>query len=124
MTIPECIAAVDAVKANPFSEDQKADWLLGLDLRLLDSFYSGFCETPPDGPNSWPEDRNKPLRASGPWEDLYTHYLGAMVDYHLQELDTYNYGMSLYNELITNYQRSYQRTHQKKDPGGWKHIWS
>lgn len=84
--------------------------------------YPRYVEVGPIGPSSYPEDRDVPLRASGPWEELYVHYLGAMVDYHHQDTDAYNDAMSLFSAASDEYRKHYHRTHTPRSSGGFQNL--
>ena len=49
-----------------------------------------------------------------PFEELYLHYLCAMMDYHNAELDRYNHSMGLYRAVLSAFTNFYNRTHMPK----------
>ena len=122
MTLDECMARVDRMKPSAFPPEEKAAWLLGLEQQMVEGFYPRYVEVGPIGPSSYPEGRDVPLRASGPWEELYVHYLGAMVDYHHQDANAYNDAMSLFNAASDEYRKHYHRTHTPRSSGGFQNL--
>ena len=122
MTVTECVERVDAALDNPYDEETKARWVMDVEGRLLRRL-EGYEETPPQGPEHWPEDADTPLRASGPYEALYEHYLEAMICYHLQDTEPYNYAMAEYNTMAQDFLQDYHRTKKKKNPGSWRGVW-
>lgn len=120
MTIRECIERADRLQPNPWTEEEKGGWVLELEGRLVREFYPGYREEPPeDGPERWPEDGDKPLRGSGPWEAMYGWYLMAMMDLHNDEWDRYNAHMELFNRDMGEYRKQYHRTHTPVGGGGF-----
>lgn len=122
MTISEVISAVDELLPNVFDEDKKAAWVISVDGKLKDRLYRHFEEEEPAGPDNWPEDNDIPLRASGPWEEMYVFYLMAMIHFYMNDIDDYENALTQYNDLLMQYMASYRQTHTSKSAGGFKNF--
>lgn len=121
MTIDEIIERVDHAKPNAWDEDAKGRWVLEVERRLRQEFYPRYAEdSPAGGPVEWPDDRDVPLLASGPWEELYCFWLEARIDYANQEIESYNNAMTLFNATMDEYRKDYHQTHTPKNAGGFR----
>ena len=94
-TISEIIRFVDDIKPNAFTEEQKTAWLSNLEGRiilelLLQSQEDVLTYT-------WPEDKDRQVLISPPYDNLYNHYLEAQIDYYNGEYGRYQNAMVLFN---------------------------
>ena len=81
MTVEECIAYVDEVKPNAFSEDTKVRWIGQLEGRIAaEIFLMAPAELEMFRFTSAEEDEDKELLVDPPYDDIYTAYLTAKVD--------------------------------------------
>lgn len=110
-TINEVIERVGRTKPNALDDRDKARWLIQLDGRLFAEMVSF------DNPNAevvkeYPDDGDKELLASGPYEDLYDYYLTAMVALAMRESADYGNNIELFNTRMTEFQSNWRRDHQ------------
>ncbi len=118
MTLGECIQRADALRPNAYSEDEKARWVLELERELETVFFPRYQDgAPAAGPRRWPEDRAKPLLASGPFEEMYLYALVAKMELMDQEWDGYNVHNAMAAQLQSDFKKEWHRTHRLK-PGG------
>ena len=111
MTILEATQRVDALRHNTFSQEEKIQWLAQVD-GLVDQ---ELIRTHEDGGTFHPYDAQTPLEQEllvpAPYDELYLHYLTAMMDYHNAEFDRYNRSMGLYQAVLSAFTNFYNRTH-------------
>lgn len=77
MKIKEAIASARKLSGNAVDDAALCRWLSELDGRLMLDFYKG---------SEWmsyslPQDEDHELLVPFPWDELYVHYLEAMVYY-------------------------------------------
>ena len=113
MTILEAIHRVDALRHNTFTQEEKVQWLAQVDA-LIDREVIRTHEG--SGEHSFRVyDEQTPLEQEllvpPPFDELYLHYLCAMMDYHNAEFDRYNRSMGLYQAVMTAFTNFYNRTH-------------
>lgn len=87
-TINEVIERVERIKPVVNIDDQdKARWLIELDGRIWREIVqkSEHEELPEEPPKEWPEDGDKPLLVSSPYDGLYDLYLMAKMEFSLRE---------------------------------------
>ena len=113
MTIMEAISAVDALKPNSYSRQEKTAWLSRLDAKvkrlIIDTHEGGeSVEFAPYGPDTDPNTR---LLVPHPFDEIYLRWLEMQIDYATGEIDRYNNSAELYNEAWKAYRNEYNRTH-------------
>lgn len=120
MTLGECIARADALRPNSATEGEKARWALELEGELAEVFFPRYREPGPvaDRPRRWPEDRDKTLSASGPFEEVYLYRLLARLDLMDQEAEQYNLHAALANVLEDEFKKAWHRAQTPAAPGG------
>ena len=114
MTIMEAISAVDALKPNAYSRQEKTAWLSRLDAKvkrlIIDTHEGG------DQVTFVPYDRNTPtdtkLLVERPFDEIYIRWLEMQIDYATGEIDRYNNSAELYNEAWKAFRNEYNRTHR------------
>jgi len=92
MTTESVIRAVDAMKPNSFTMEQKRLWLGELENEL----WRELLLQDPDSSDSAAAGRELILPAG--WERVYRLYLAAMIDFGNAEFTKYANTMALYNE--------------------------
>lgn len=112
-TINQVISRVDELNPTAIDAAQKAAILISLDGKLYEELTR---EDAPEvlPPQKWPEDGDKPLLASGPYESLYELYLSSMLCFWLREYAAYNNIAELFNQEMDNFKSYYRRTHVPK----------
>lgn len=118
MKLMEVISAVDALKPNTYSVENKIAWLSWVDetvqREIFDSHqgagavFGGYsADTPPD----------TALLVPPPYDQLYLRYLEAQIDYHNGEYDRFNNAMAMYEAAFDSFAKYYTRTHMPVSRG-------
>ena len=107
MTISEAISQTRKLSGNAVDDNTMCQWLSELDGRLMLDFYKG---------SEWmayalPQDADHELLVPFPWDELYVHYLEAMVYYSNGEFERYRNSYEMYNKKELDFRQWYARTH-------------
>ena len=107
MTISEAISQTRKLSGNAVDDNTMCRWLSELDGRLMLDFYKG---------SEWmayalPQDADHELLVPFPWDELYVHYLEAMVYYSNGEFERYRNSYEMYNKKELDFRQWYARTH-------------
>lgn len=105
MTISEAISQTRKLSGNSVDDNTMCRWLSELDGRLMLDFYKG---------SEWmayalPQDADHELLVPFPWDELYVHYLEAMVYYSNGEYERYRNSYEMYNKKELDYRQWYAR---------------
>ena len=105
MKIKEAISNTRALSGNAVDDNTLCRWLSELDGRLMLDFYKG---------SEWmsyslPQDEDHELLVPFPWDELYVHYLEAMVYYSNGEFDRYRNSYEMFNKKELDYRQWYAR---------------
>lgn len=105
MKIKEAIAFAKKLSGNAMDDDTLCRWLSELDGRLMLDFYKG---------SEWmsysvPQDEDHDLLVPFPWDEMYVHYLEAMVYYSNGEFERYRNSYEMYNKKELEYRQWYAR---------------
>lgn len=110
MTPNKAIEIVDRLKPNSYSEEDKLRWINELDgmvQRLV--IQSDKVEQ-----YSYPDDMDKELLIQAPFDDCYTLFLEAKIDYHNREYANYNNSAMMFEAQFSEYKKDYIREHQAR----------
>ena len=112
-TVNEVMERVDRVKPNAFEEPCMAGWLMELDGRVYEELTKADA---PDAlpPGKWPEDGDKKLLVSPPYDNMYDLYLTAMIEFAQGEYSAYNNTAALFDRAWKDYRAKYRREHLPK----------
>lgn len=110
MTANKAIEIIDRLKPNSYSEEDKMRWINELDGTVQRLVF----QNDEVKPYSYPEDMDKELLISAPFEDVYTTYLEAKIDYHNREYDYYNNSLAVFETRFSDYKKDYIRKHRAK----------
>ena len=117
MKAMDIIARLDLLEPNDYSPEQKLRWLCSLDGRIYREViktHEGVWSPFPERYESGEEE----LLVGEPYgEELYYHYLQAMVAAENGETQRYNKRMTLFNSAYTAFAAWYTRTHRPKRGG-------
>lgn len=105
MKIKEAIASARKLSGNAVDDAALCRWLSELDGRLMLDFYKG---------SEWmsyslPQDEDHELLVPFPWDELYVHYLEAMVYYSNGEFDRYRNSYEMFDKKELDYRQWYAR---------------
>lgn len=124
-TINEVIERVERIKPVVSIDDQdKARWLMELDGRIWNEVITkSVHDTPPEEPpKEWPEDGDKPLLVSYPYDRLYDLYLIAMLEFAIREFGNYNNSMAAFNDALDKFAYHHRNTHMPVNHGDFVNI--
>lgn len=116
MTIDQAITAIDGLKYNTYTREEKLLWLSEMEGRI----HRELMETHDDGPEEpfQPFTPDTPgateLAAPWPYDKLYIHQLEMMMDYHNGEMERYNNAARMLSAVYSAYSRFYNRHHLPK----------
>ncbi len=116
MKICEAIAAVDELRENDVSPEEKIRWLSNLDRKIktevLDQYegskdilFDGYTEDTPG---------DTELLVPAPYDELYLYHLESMIHYRNEEMTRYNNAITLFNDTYEGFRKQYNRTHKAK----------
>ena len=109
MTIREAIALADAMAPNAVSQVLKVRWLSELDGRVVQeicspdtvSDFAGYAEN---------VNQDTVLKIPYPYDGIYPTYLKMHIDRLNGEMQKYNDGTIVCDELLDSYRRTLVRT--------------
>ena len=110
MTPNKVIEIIDRLKPNPYSEEDKLRW-----INELDGMVQRLVIQADDIKQLvYPDDMDKELLIPAPFDDCYTFYLEAKIDYHNREYANYNNSASMFEAQYSEYKKAYIREHPAK----------
>ena len=113
MTLSECIARVDGIEPNAYTNDQKAAWVSEIEGK---AYTEVFLLTPYEfQPLTYTDNASDTLAVMPPHDKLYPLYLQAMVLYANGEYDRYTNAMALFNSAWGEFVRWFARTYAPAD---------
>ena len=118
MKIEDAIAEVDSLKPNMFEEKEKIKWLSRLDRRIYEEiiltheYNDGEEEVSFSGYTA--DDNEKELLVGEPYDELYTHWLEAQIDYNNMEYESFNASNALFESTYSAFRNAYNRSHMPK----------
>ena len=124
-TINEVLERVERIKPVASIDDQdKARWLIELDGRIWNEvIMKSTHDTPPEEPpREWPEDGDKQLLVSYPYDRLYDLYLIAMLEFAIREFGNYNNSMAAFNDALDKFACHHRNTHMPVGHGDFINI--
>lgn len=110
MTANKVIELVDAIRPNSFSEEQKFGWINDLEGMVQELVI----QTDEVKPLAYPEDMDKELLISAPFDNVYGLYLESMIDYYNREFGNYNNSAMMFETRFDEYKKAYIRAHRAK----------
>lgn len=105
MTPNKAIEIIDRLRPNSYSEEDKLRWineLEGMVQRLV-------IQSDTINQLSYPEDMEKELLISAPYDDCYTLFLEAKIDYYNREYSNYNNSAVVFESQFNEYKKDYIR---------------
>ena len=106
----KAIETVDKLKPNAYSDEDKLRWineLEGMAQRLV-------IQAEKIKQLSYPEDMDTELLIPAPFDDVYTLFLEAKIDYYNREYEDYNSSALMFEEQYKEYRKWYIREHPAK----------
>lgn len=116
MTISQALSRVDALCPNQRSITEKLAWLYQLDGLCLD-FMRGYEGVDTLTPPFYTEaDLEVELLIPPPYDEVYVHYLHAMIMYAMGEFSKYENALVQYNNAMQQFRVGFARTHMPIQP--------
>ena len=112
MTPNKAIEIVDRLKINSYSEEDKLRWINELDTMVQRLVF----QLPEDKIKQYvyPDDMDKKLLIPTPFEDCYTLFLEAKIDYYNREYANYNNSAMMFEAQYSEYKKAYIRDNPVK----------
>lgn len=106
----KAIEKVDRLKPNSYSEEDKLGWINELDgmvQRLV-------IQADEIKQYAYPDDLDKELLIPAPFDDCYTLFLEAKIDYYNREYANYNNSAMMFDAQFSEYKKAYVREHRAR----------
>ena len=110
MTPNKAIEIIDGLKPNAYSEEDKLRWINELDglvQRLV-------IQADKVKEYAYPEDMDTELLIPAPFDDCYTLFLEAKIDYYNREYANYNNSAAMFEAQYSEFKKAYIREHQPR----------
>lgn len=136
MTPSKAIEIIDSLRPNSYSEEDKLRWINELDgmvKRLVfqwdENYIKGIKEQYEKGQitekeyneimdkmktYSYPDDLDRELLIPAPYEEIYSLYLEAKIDYHNREYINYNNSATMFELRYSEFKKDYIRHHRAR----------
>lgn len=118
MTIDEIIASVDEIKPNVYTDEDKTKWISDLDGKILLEVMHKKNFTA----YGYPENADTEVLVGAPYDDIYTYWLMAMIDFCNKDYGMYMNTMEMFNNAFDIYAKQYIRNNMPPDSGGFKNY--
>ena len=108
MTPNKAIEIIDRLKPNIYTDEDKLRWINELDgmvQRLV-------MQKDEIAQYSYPEDMDRELLIPAPFDDSYTLFLEAKIDYYNREYGNYNNSATMFEAQFSEYKKDYIRHNQ------------
>lgn len=110
MTPNKAIEIVDRLKPNTYSEEDKLRWINELDTMV----QKLVIQSDKINKYSYPDDMDTELLIPAPFDDCYTLFLEAKIDYYNREYANYNNSALMFEAQYSEYKKAYIREHAAK----------
>lgn len=110
MTPNKVIEKVDRLKPNAYTEEDKLEWINELDGMVQRLVFQEDNVTQ----YIYPNDMEKELLIPAPFDDAYTLFLEAKIDYYNREYSNYNNSAMMFESQFSEYKKDYIRNHQAR----------
>lgn len=108
-TIEEIISRTDAVRDNPFSNEQKISWLALLDGIIYRELISKTADC--DVTYAPQVSVHDTLLVEKPFDEIYVLWLFAQMDLYRGEQTKYNADITAFQDYYDNYSSAYANSH-------------
>jgi len=111
MTTPnKVIEIVDRLKPNSYSEEDKLRWINELEgmVQRLVIQADNIIEY------VYPDDMDRELMIPAPFDDVYSLFLEAKIDYYNKEIGNYNNSAMMFEAQFSEYKKDYIRKHRAR----------
>lgn len=105
MTPNKAIEIIDRLKPNIYTDEDKLRWINELDGMVQRLVMQKDKITQ----YSYPEDMDRELLIPAPYDDSYTLFLEAKIDYYNREYGNYNNSATMFEAQFSEYKKDYIR---------------
>lgn len=98
-------------RPHTYSDETVAGWVFGLDREI--ALHLG----KEGAAYEWPEDGDRKLYVPAPFDDLYTLYCFAKIDFMNREYDHYGNSYALYDARLEEFTKHYIRENRPAGSG-------
>ena len=113
MTVHECIAFVDGIEPNAYTNAQKAAWIGECEGQVCTDVF--LLHPDEFTPVTYDAETDRTLAACPPHDKIYPRYLQAMIHYANGEYDRYAASMGLFNAAWGEFVRWFSRVNSPAD---------
>lgn len=117
MTISDAILKADELRPNAITAETKAGWVNELNAQV-----SEYMDT--NMPPVLPVNSATQLLMPYPYDNIYVHYLCAMIDSAQEEFSLFNNDMAVYNNAIHEALNWWRRHHKKESINAIRGVWA
>ena len=112
------IEFVDKVKPNAYEAEEKFRWLSELDgmIRRVVMQEEGAVAY------IYPDDADTELLVPYPFDDIYSLYMQAKIDFYNKDYNDYNNAAAVFQERFDEHKKAYIRENMPK-PSGKVKLW-
>lgn len=110
MTPNKAIEIIDSLRPNSYSEEDKLRWINELDGMVQRLVFQNDEITQ----YKYPDDMDRELLIPAPFDDSYTLFLEAKIDYYNREYANYNNSATMFEAQFAEFKKAYIREHPAK----------
>lgn len=112
MIIGDAIKEADRLKPNAFPTEDKLRWLERLERRVREEVLAHYTGTVPEVEPFTTEDLENELLVPAPYDEMYIHWLCAMMDYYEREIDSFNASNAMFEAVFVSFRNWYNWNHE------------
>ena len=117
-TMNSVIEELEEVKPNVVPDEIKYKWLANLDGRISIEVFGQKEATV----YTLPDDADKTLMVSAPYDDIYVLYCSAMVDFYNREYENYNNAVMVFQESMGALKTWYIQNHRQCEARNFRNV--
>lgn len=110
MTVKEVIDICDKTKPNQYDKEVKIKWLLTLESRIKNELFLTHDNEGKEFTDLDNFGEDTELFVGLPYDDIYTLYVGSLIDFHNAEYGRYNNTVDLFNSKFKDFANHYNST--------------
>lgn len=117
-TMNSVIAYVDSIRPNAYDEAfkcahiSKLDGIISKEVMQYDEAIT----------YSIPEDADTELLVQAPYDDIYSLYVMAMIDFANKEYGSYNNAMRMFNDRFESFKKDYIRSNLPPSAENFRNV--
>lgn len=110
MTPNKAIEIIDSLRPNSYSEEDKLRWINELDGMVQRLVF----QNDEIIQYQYSDDMDRELMIPAPFDDSYTLFLEAKIDYYNREYANYNNSATMFEAQFAEFKKAYIREHPAK----------